>query len=203
MIIHRVFDEVFRSWSHVAVLRALLDTTTGLSGNETARVAGMHPRSALKALSSLEILGIVCRQRGGRDHIFTLNRNHALVRDAIIPMYEEERKFRERIFSVIVHVVKKYVVSAVIFGSVARKEESAGSDLDLCCIVSIAKDKDAVREKLNVASKDWNKTFGIKIAPVILTTYELKKKSRTQLVKDLINDGIVIAGKSPKVILHG
>ncbi|MGA2623864.1 MAG: helix-turn-helix domain-containing protein [Bacteroidota bacterium] len=86
MIMHRVLDEVLRSWSHVAVLRALMDTSTGFTGNEVARVSGMQPRSALKALSSLEELGIVRRQRGGRDHLFTLNREHFLVREALLPI---------------------------------------------------------------------------------------------------------------------
>ena len=50
MIIYRAFDEVFRTWSNVAVIRALLDTNTGFTGNEVARAASMHPNSALKAL---------------------------------------------------------------------------------------------------------------------------------------------------------
>ena len=53
-------------------LRALIDTNSGFTGNEVARVSGMNPRSAFKALTSLENLGIVNRQIGGRDHIFTL-----------------------------------------------------------------------------------------------------------------------------------
>ena len=86
MVIHRPFDEVLRSWSHVAVLRAILDSAVGLTGNEIARVSGMQPRSALKALTSLEELGIVHRQRGGRDHLFTLNRDHFLTREGLLPL---------------------------------------------------------------------------------------------------------------------
>lgn len=48
MIIYRAFDEVFRSWSHVAVIRALIDTANGFTGNETARVSGMSRQEQIQ-----------------------------------------------------------------------------------------------------------------------------------------------------------
>ena len=202
MIIYRAFDEVFRSWSHVAVLRALIDTQTGFTGNEVARISGMHPRSSLKALTSLEELGIVQRQRGGRDHIFTLNREHVLVQSAILPMYGEERKMRTTIYSRLSHHMKKYVISAAVFGSVAREEETAASDFDLCCIVQSEREKDPVREILNRAAAEMHKKFGIKLAPLFFTVREFKHKSRTKLVQDIAEYGKVLAGVHPKVLLH-
>ena len=50
MQFHRALNEVFRSWTHVAVMRALQDTTVGFTGNQVAGEARMHPRSAFKAL---------------------------------------------------------------------------------------------------------------------------------------------------------
>jgi predicted nucleotidyltransferase len=202
MIIHRALDEVFRSWSHVAVLRALLDTATGFTGNEVARTAGMHPRSALKALTSLEELGIVRRQRGGRDHLFTLNREHYFVRDAILPLYQAERHFPESVTTDLAGILKSRVLSAVLFGSVARQEETSLSDLDLCCIVRAEKEKDAVREILNAKAPELYQKFGVKIAPILFTLRELRKKSKTQLVKGIIREGRVVVGKSPTVLVN-
>jgi predicted nucleotidyltransferase len=173
MIIHRVPDEALRSWSHVAVLRALLDTTTGFTGNEVARLAGMHPLSALKALSSLEVLGIVRRQRGGRDHIFTLNRTHFVVREGLIGLYEAERRLSTAIISTLAGSLRRWVLSAVIFGSVARHEESPASDLDLCCVVKTEAEKEKVRGALESQSVALHETFGIKLAPLLFTHAEL------------------------------
>lgn len=203
MVIHRALDEVFRSWSHVAVLRALLDTSTGCSGNEVARVAGMHPRSALKALTSLEELGIVYRQRGGRDHLFTLNREHYLVRDAILSLYHSERQFPEVLTTTLAAILGKPVISAVVFGSVAKKEESAQSDFDLCCIVRTEAQKEVAREMLDSEAPSLYQKFGVKIAPVYFTLEELRKKSRGPLVKDIVTHGKLIAGKHPKDLLNG
>lgn len=202
MIIYRVLDEVFRNWSHVAVLRALLDTTSGYTGNEVARKSGMHPRSALKALTSLEHLGIVDRQRGGRDHIFTLNHEHYLVRQIIVPVYTTEREFLNEISDVIRKKIKRSVLNATIFGSVAIKIETPMSDLDICCIVKNEIQKGEARNRLNANSQMLFKTYGIKIAPILFTIKEVKAKVKTPLVQDIMTNGISIVGKKIRTLLY-
>ena len=202
MIIYRVLDEVFRSWSHVAVLRALLDTTNGCTGSEVARLSGMHPRSALKALTSLEQLGMVNRQRGGRDHIFTLNRNHVLVHEIVEHVYRSEQEFAKHIINTLAQRLKRSVLSAVIFGSVAKRVETPFSDFDLCCIVKTESQKETVRELLSSEAQNFYRTFGIKVAPVFFTLDELKKKAGTPLVRDILDHGKLVVGKNMKVLLR-
>ncbi len=203
MIIHRVLDEIFRTWSNVAVLRALIDTNTGFSGNEVARVAGMNPRSAFKALTSLEELGIVNRVIGGRDHIFTLNREHFFVQEIILRNYSIESKFLDEIKNALSAILKKRVYSAVIFGSVARKEEKSLSDFDICCIVNTSLELLFVRDLLNKKSPLLYKRYGIKLAPVLFIKDAFLRKKKSKLVKDIIEEGIQITGKSLKGLMHG
>lgn len=203
MKIHRVLDEVFRTWSNVAVLRALIDTNTGYSGNEVARVAGMSPRSALKALTLLEGLGIINRQVGGRDHIFTLNREHFLVDQILINLFDAEIKFREEFIKYLATILKKRVYSAVIFGSVARKEEEIYSDVDICCIVD--RQFDAINIRAELAKKEGQlyKKFGVKLAPVIFLKDQFMRKRKNKLIKTIVSEGILITGKHPKGLLSG
>ena len=203
MIIHRPFDEVLRSWSHVAVLRTLLDSNVGISGSEVARGAGMHPRSALKALSSLEALGIVHRQRGGRDHLFTLNREHFLVSEGLFPLYRAEIAFLSSIEESLSVALDKKVLTALLFGSTVKKEETPQSDLDLLCIAKSENRIDLVRQILASEASVLYKRFGIKLAPVFLTLEEFKKKARSQFVKGILKEGRVIVGRSPQGLLHG
>jgi predicted nucleotidyltransferase len=203
MVIHRAFDEVLRSWSHVAVLRAILDSSVGLTGNQIARASGMHPRSSLKALTSLEELGIVRRQRGGRDHLFTLNRAHFLTREGLLPLYQAEQKFRSAIERSLAALLKRHVMSAVIFGSVSRKQETPQSDLDLICIVSTENKRVVVQEKLASEAVSLSRDFGVKLAPVFMSVTELKKKKRSGLIKEILNEGKLIAGRSVKELLRG
>lgn len=203
MVIHRVFNEVFRTRSNVAVMRALLDTNTGFTGNEVARVSGMHPRTAFKALTILEELGLVNRQRGGRDHIFSLNREHFLFQEAILKVFQVESKFREELIKTLASILKKQVYSAVIFGSTARREENVLSDLDICCIVNVPMDRIQVNYLLDKKSQMLYKKFGINLAPIFFTKSEFIRKRKSQLVKSIANEGIIITGKNPKGLLDG
>ncbi len=203
MVVNRVLDEIFRTWSNVAVLRALIDTNTGFSGNEVARVAGMNPRSAFKALASLEELGIVNRIVGGRDHIFTLNREHFLVQEVILKIYSTESKFPEEIKNALSAILKGHVYSAVIFGSVARKEEKPLSDLDVCCIVNSPLELLFVRDLLNKKSPLLYKKYGIKLAPVVFMKDAFLRKKKSKLIKGIVEEGILITGKSLKGLING
>lgn len=203
MIIHRPFDDVLRSWSHVAVLRTLLDSNVGISGNEVARVSGMHPRSALKALSSLEALGIVRRQRGGRDHLFTLNREHFLVSEGLFPLYRAEIAFLSSIEESLSIALGKKVLTALLFGSTVKREETPQSDLDLLCIAKSEHSIDLVRQILASEAPVLYKRFGVKLAPVFFTLEEFKKRARSQFVKGILKEGKVIVGRSPQGLLHG
>ena len=201
MAIYRAFDEVFRSWSHVAVLRTLVDTTTGRTGNEVARLSGMHPLTALKALSSLEELGIVHRQRGGRDHIFTLNRDHFLVKNTISIVYQSEKHFEEETYSALSNLLKGKTASVTVFGSTARHEETSLSDLDICCIVRADNDKEVVRSLLNQQSSRLYREFGVKVAPIFFTVSEVKTRKNTPLLRRIAKEGKLLSGKNLEELL--
>ncbi len=197
MVINRVFDEVLRTWSNVAVLRALINSNKGFSGNEVARLSGMQPRSAFKALTLLEKLGLINRQIGGRDHIFRINNNHYLIQNVFKQLYVTEYNFYESLVSELASIVKNDVKSALIFGSVARREENVDSDLDLFLLVNSLRCADSLREKINHESISLNEKYGIKLSVIIFTMKEFKQKLKSKLIKKILDEGILISGKHP------
>jgi predicted nucleotidyltransferase len=203
MIIHRVIDELLRSRSRVAVLRALLDSATGLTGNQVSRVAEMSPRSAFNALSALEALGVVRRQRGGRDHLFTLNRNHFLVTHCVLPIFQSEIEYSENLVAAVGSLVRDKVVGASVFGSVARHEETPSSDLDICCIVRDRQSASAVESAINSETHTLYREYGVRISPLVITVAEFRKKRRSRVVKDILDHGVHVAGHDPRSILDG
>lgn len=203
MLIHRVLNEVFRSWTHVAVLRALVDSADGLSGNAVARSAGMHPRSAFKALTVLEVLHVVRRQRGGRDHLFTLNREHLVLEKGLLPLYTMEGTFMNEITRALSALLARTVVSAVVFGSVARHEEGLHSDMDICCITRGMSGKQRVREVLDAGTPALRRRFGVRLAPLVFTVHEFRALAGTTLVKNIAREGVLITGQPPRKILDG
>jgi predicted nucleotidyltransferase len=100
-------------------------------------------------------------------------------------------------------VLRKRVVSAVIFGSMTRGEEGPGSDLDLCCIVRNDRQMETARESLEKAAGRFRQSYGIHIAPIYFTVEALRRKRRALLVKQLLDDGQLIAGIALRKVLHG
>jgi predicted nucleotidyltransferase len=203
MIINKPLDEIFRTWSHVAVLRILRYTKNGFSGNEIARQANMNPRSALIALTSLEKLGLVQRQRGGREHIFTLNTNNFLVKNSILPLLKSEKDFQTSLISSIAKNFNKKVLSCYLFGSVVDGSESIESDLDIFFIVNDQGQKLECEKVIDRLSPFFRENFYVKISSMILTRSELRIKFRTnkKFFEDLLINGIKLFGINIKDFL--
>lgn len=204
MIIHKILDEVFSTWSNIAVFRVLRKHTIGISGREVARLAGLSAKNCLITLSMLENYGMVTRVRGGRDHIFNLNREHLIVKDVILPGLEVEEQYFEKLTIDIKNRLKKYTLSMIIFGSVARKEETIESDLDICLIVKDKVHKEAVEERWSDIQVYLNRKYGVSVSPIYFTRSEfaLKAKKKKPPVNSIIKEGIVISGLSLRELLN-
>jgi predicted nucleotidyltransferase len=151
----------------------------------------------------LEELGIVRRQRGGRDHLFTLNREHLLVVEGLFPLYRAEISFLRSIEETLSTILEKKVLTAMLFGSVVRREETPQSDLDILCIAKSENSIDRVRQILAAEASGLQKRFGVKLAPVFLTVDEFQKKERSRFIQEILKEGKLIVGRSPQGLSNG
>lgn len=204
MIFHHVLDVVFATWSHIAVLRVMQDSAHGLTGREIARLSQMNHRSCLKALSTLEAIAIVSRHRGGRDHLFTLNRDHLLVSDGLLPLLKLERELLEHLARLLKKNFNHFTDSLILFGSVARKKENLQSDLDLCLVIDRVANKELVLERVHTISAQIRKKYGANLAPFIITKKEFlyKAKRKQPPVAAILKEGIVITGRSMRELTN-
>jgi predicted nucleotidyltransferase len=204
MVVHKILDSVFATWSNIAVLRVLNKVKIGLSGREIAKQANMSAPSSLEALSSLENLNIVTRQRGGREHFFFLNREHYIVKKIIIPNLNSERKFSETIYSDIEKELGKHSSSLIVFGSTARNEEKIESDLDLCIVFNGTGEKSKIENIITEVNLSLFRKYGVSLSPFFISETEFKKRAGTKKppVSDIIRDGIVISGKTIRKLLN-
>lgn len=203
MIINNILDYVFVSPSVIKVVRVLNERIVAISGRETARLAHITHRSALKALTALESLKIVKRQVGGRDHLFTLNRDNYISSEILSVMFNNEKEFSNRIFLLIKKRLSKVTESIIVFGSVARKEETVTSDLDICIIYK--GNKKEIENLVNKIFNELDKKFAVTLAPLYLREREfrIRAKRNDSPVNSIIRDGKVISGKSIKKLING
>lgn len=205
MIINNVLNTLFSTWSNIAIMRALENYAVGISGREVARIAGITPKNCLITLSFLEDMGIVIRVRGGREHLFTLNREHFLVKDVLLPALAAERKYVEMISKEIANSLKKFTISVYLFGSVARQQETIDSDYDICIIYNNQTNKKKIEIVLSDLGSKLKKKYGVSLAPFYITKNDFIKRSKLgkSPVKEITKEGIYISGLKIKDLLNG
>ncbi len=205
MILYHVLDQVLSGSSQIAVLRAMQDLKIGLSGREIARIAGISPKACLQALTNLENLSIVFRQRGGRDHFFSLNREHLLVKEGILTLLDIERDYLKLLSKKLIRNTSKHSESIILFGSVARKEESIESDIDICFVYSGISHHEIIYKKIEKLSSSIKRQYGATISPFFISLKGFKRKAKLNQppVNEILKDGIVLYGKSIKVLTNG
>jgi hypothetical protein len=146
-----------------------MDAARPLSGREIARLSHMNHRSCLKALTRLEHIGFVNRNRGGRDHLFTINREHRLWHEGILPMLEIERQHLGRLAKRLRKELSIYVESAILYGNIIMKLDVHDITVDLCLIINNRMTEREIRSHLNIITPIVWKRYGAKLQTIIFT----------------------------------
>ncbi|KUO63642.1 hypothetical protein APF79_00095 [bacterium BRH_c32] len=203
MIINKVINELFSAPSSISVLRELAKRNVGVSGREIARFANVTPQSAHNALSKLEALKIVKREFVGKSHYFILNRKHFLYNQIIKPIFETEIEFTKTLFNKIKKELSKTTESILLFGSTARNEETAQSDLDICIVYN--SDKKRIEEIVSRLRDYLYDEYGVTFAPFYITSREFKKRAKHNMspINSIVLEGKLISGKSIKGTING
>jgi predicted nucleotidyltransferase len=196
MRINNILNAVFSAQSNIIILRAMINYNVGISGREVSRISGLSPRACFNTLTSLENIGVVKRVRGGRDHLFAINRDNYLVSEAILPLLNAESAFLETIKKDIKSKLKNKCNSVYIYGSVARKDESSGSDFDICIVMNNQKEQKLLENEISELTHQAYLKYGITLSPVYFTVNDFVKKYNLNKppVPGIVNEGIIIYG---------
>lgn len=196
-----ILNNIFSSRSNISVIRALMHYADGISGREVSRITGYSPKSCHETLTYLEKLNIIKRIRGGRDHIFSLNREHFIFLNVLSPALQAEKNYFSAIKKDLIKHTKKYCSSAYIFGSVAKNKDTIESDFDICLVCeNKIKKKNLENEIINIKKTFFTK-YGIHISPVLFTRkeFDLRSKNNKPPVKDILKEGILLYSENLKM----
>jgi hypothetical protein len=193
-----ILDEVFSTWSHVAILRTLMDASHPLSGREIARISKMNHRPCLNALTRLEKIGFVMRNRGGRDHLFSINHEHRLWNEGILPLLEIERRHLGRLAKRLRKELSTYTESGILYGSCMMKRELYEPIIDLCLVINNRISEKEILSHLNIVTPIAWKRYGAKLQTVVFTEAEFARRAKRGQapIATIIKEGQVIFGKA-------
>jgi predicted nucleotidyltransferase len=190
----RPLDPVFAAPSHIAILRALLDSAEGMSGRQVARLAEINHQACAVALGRLEELGVVTRQGSGQSQLFRLNREHRVVQGLLVPLLRGERAIFLQALQRIGSLLAGHRVRALVFGSAARGEERRDSDLDLLLILPSAREASAIHQTADDVRATLRREWGIRVNVLILPQriVERRQDLGDPLITTALREGIEV-----------
>lgn len=177
------------------VLAVLAETTAELNLRTVARLAGVSPAQVSRVLPDLVGLGLVERREAPPSSLFRLNREHVAAH-AVVELAGSRDAALERIGSA---AREMFVppVSVIVFGSFARGEADAKSDIDA---VLVRPDDVVDDDEWATAVERWRNQArmltGNRVETLEIGHREIvaKLKSNVPLWRDIVRDGVVVHG---------
>ena len=198
MLLHRYLEEVLGNKISITLLRTMINykgkifTVRGLA--EQAKVT---PNEAALTIHDLERLGIVKIQPVGRAYQLDLNKKSYILNKIIEPIIESEKNTLTEILGLLKkHLDTKKIITAVIFGSVVKRQEKIDSDIDL---LVVSNDREHAIAQISEATEQIFSIFHGSISPIIFAEKEFKTKQKESLIRSIIDNHILICGKSIEI----
>lgn len=184
----------------------LAGTTAPLTGRQVARLAHRGSSPAVSAaLDRLVEQGLVRREHAGRAYLHTLNRDH--VAAPAVELLAGLRSELLRRLRTVLGAFRPRPLHASMFGSAARGDGDAWSDIDLLVVrrANIGEDDSGWRTQvdgLGEAIYDWtgNHAAIIEVGEDEFGTLTLE---RPRILEDLRADGIDLVGTPLRTLLRG
>ena len=198
MRFRETLNDVFRTPTRVGVLRLLLrHADVPFTGREVARKLGLSASNVATALRSLQRLGIVRSMVKGKAILYQANRQHILM-PSLWALFEFENDLLRSALRELPVEWEAYARSVILYGSVARGEESSDSDVDLCVVTRSSGARRRIERKLEGSHADFYLRTGNRLAPLVLSapTFCARYRRRDPLILQIAREGRVVFGET-------
>lgn len=186
------------------VLSALARTTRAQTGREVALAAGRSPSGVRPILERLAEQGLVDSERMGRAFVYRLNRDHLAA-----PPVEALASLRSGLFDRLRNEIAGWRIAPVhasVFGSTARGDGDAASDVDLFIVRPKGTEaEDATwRDQLDRLAERVRLWTGNHAGIAEISTDQLAtlRTRRPPVLNDLDADAITLAGPNVGALLR-
>ena len=192
MRFHEPLNDILGNRTQVKVLRLLARTRSAHTGRELARLIGQSHNSTRFALEELERNGLIVKQQAGRSNLYSLDEDNILMRDILLPAFKLEGRLLDEVAMILSREIGDQLLDIILFGSIAKAEESSRSDMDLVLVFKDEVNLKDIEDTVAEASLLIAKMFGNQVSPIIVTKaeFERKKKAGQGLWKEITKTGI-------------
>jgi uncharacterized protein len=176
MRFHSPLDDIWNSRIKTRLLRILNSAGGSFTGRRLAELSGYSHTHTMTALTDLEAQGLVKMKRAGNSYMFTINRDNAIVSGVLSPAFDFESELINNLADMFYDGLGRSLVSVILFGSVARGEETCESDIDLLLVLKDGADRKLAESKISDISHKSYLAFGCSAVPIVVTETEYQRK---------------------------
>lgn len=191
-------DEILHGRPGVRLLRSLsLFPTKEFTGRELAREARVPPSTAIAELNRFLEQGLVRRRTAGRAQLWKLDPLQEIAQK-LRELFEFEYGLDKELRQALAHGVRRIpgVERAVLFGSMARRDATPTSDVDLLVVVDSNRRKDAVLAALGPLREAIAERFGNRLSPILYAEQEWRSRKAPELVRTIEREGRIVWERS-------
>lgn len=163
-----LMDLLFGSTRQAVLAVLLLEPESAFHLRALARQTGSHPGTLLRELDKLSSAGLLQRREQGNQVLYQADREHPLFAD-LAAMFRKTHGVAAALRQALAPVRERIRV-ALIFGSVARGTQTAGSDIDLLVIGTL--DFDELVQRLHPVQQALRR----EINPVLYSAIEFRAR---------------------------
>lgn len=196
-------DDLLGQKSKVRILRYLANSGLELNGRQIAHEIGMSPWVCHQALGALRDQGILLMRNVGNTHLYRLNREHYMVQELLLPLFQKERALLETVITEITDGLPASVLSLILYGSVARSEEQPFSDIDVLAVTATEEDTAVVEQFFLQKNASLVPRFGNTVAALVVSVEGLRSRvaEGEPLMAEILQTGRAVYGIHPARLL--
>lgn len=193
-------ESILGTRSRVLVLRVLHGVRVPLNASQIAARTRLSQPAVAAVLRDLSDMGLVESTPAGRAWVHTLIRDNVYVQRMVSPVFAAEETIPEELVAEVADLFGGDAVSAVLFGSYARGDQDAASDIDLVLVGLDATAKAALVEAMGIEESGLRRRYGARVSALVYDLDEASELWRRSpaLQADLEADGVVACGLSAR-----
>lgn len=183
----------------IRAYRVLARQPEGITGRGLASLIGTSPFKINHVLRELVSEGIVEAKAVGKSHLYRLNQRHVLVKEIILFLTAYEDRFLKKLGQEIMRRLDPKPLAVVLYGSVARGEETAKSDIDLCLIYADSTPHPGSLKEAGEFLSEWiARTYGNPVSVIrsLVSEFQIRSRKHDPLIRTIVKEGRAIAGLS-------
>lgn len=192
-------EAILGTRARVRVLRVLHAVSVPLNASQIAVRSGLSQPAVAQALTDLAQWGVVESSPAGRAWVHWLVPDNVWVVHLVVPAFEAEEHLVDAMVADLGEAFADDADSVVLFGSYARGDSTASSDVDVVLVARDAPAKERLAETASVQASGFRRRYGATLSPIVYDAAEARSMWRRapELLDALESEGIVVMGDAP------